>query len=102
MLILVIIFISDKPFLPEWQNKFSICPITFQSFFGFGVTIITLSECSRRVNFAEDLMNSLGFFIRNDLHDAINETQSLSFTHSLFIGLPFLLGLFVHSAVTSE
>ena len=67
-------------------------PFTF--FFGFEVTIITLNEYSRRVNVAENLMNSLAFFIRNDHHDAIAETPSLSFIYSIFIGSLFSLACF--------
>ena len=55
------------------------------------------------MNEADNMMNSLAFFIRHDHHDPITETLSLFlfFIYSLFIGSLFSLDEFGHSAMTS-
>ena len=47
-------------------------------------------------------MKLLAFFVQLDHHDAIDETLSLSFNYSRFIGSLFSLADFDHSAMTSD
>ena len=82
--------------MPDRQIKFSIYSRHFRissNFDGLGVTVVTLNEKRRRVNVADNLMNSLAFFNRRDHNDDITETLSkrFMFISSLFIGSLFSL-----------